>query len=233
MAKAVILLVDDINLFLEVERGYLQETDARIVTAQNGLEALDIIRSERPLLIFMDQRMPVMDGISCCRAIKGDPELKSIPVIMIIASDRESDQEECRNAGADDIITKPIDRRIFLETGRKYLPLINRREKRIPCTTTVVFRLNGAVFYSTGIDISEHGIFVAFDEPVRDNDSIQVNFVLPGSTSALIEASGRIAWSNSPSSCLNLSYPYGFGLEFTEIPEESSALIAEYIRKNL
>lgn len=232
MELPIVLLVDDIKLFQEVERGFLKESSVRVLTAANGLEALDSIKNRRPSLIFMDQRMPVMDGPACCAAIKADPDLKNIPVVMVIASTREQDIAECRKAGCDEILFKPIDRKVFLDTGRKFLPMIDRREKRVPCKTMVVLRIEEDVCYSTSKDISEHGMFVELDQPVKINDKVDISFVLPGSTSELIEAMGRIAWVNSALSSMNPSYPKGFGLEFLQISEESVQRIQDFTRRN-
>lgn len=226
MGLPTVLLVDDIKLFLEVERGFLQESAICIQTAENGREALDLIGNKRPDLIYLDQRMPVMDGTTCCAVIKADPVLKDVPVIMIIASTREEDITECHKAGCDEILFKPIDRKIFLDTGRKFLPLIDRREKRISCRTQVILCIGEQVFYSTSKDVSEHGMFVAFDHPVNMDDTLMVSFVLPGGRSILIEALGRIAWVNAAP---NAAYPPGFGMEFLQITEESCRHIQDFI----
>jgi CheY-like chemotaxis protein len=86
MDLPVVLLVDDIKLFLNVERGFLQEANVVVLTAENGQEALDRIQVRRPDLIFLGQRMPVMDGPARCAIIKKDPELKHIQVDMVRSS---------------------------------------------------------------------------------------------------------------------------------------------------
>ena len=70
--KKTILLVDDNDMFLEIEKEFLQYTNTEVITACDGIEALNIVKAMRPDLIFMDLEMPKMDGASCCRAIKDD-----------------------------------------------------------------------------------------------------------------------------------------------------------------
>lgn len=78
-----ILLVDDVQMFIEIQREYLQDSRVDILTARNGLEASRVMKSKRPDLIFMDFHMPMMDGAACCRAIKSDPGLREIPIKKI------------------------------------------------------------------------------------------------------------------------------------------------------
>ena len=68
-----ILLVDDVKLLLEVQKKYLSASLIQILTACDGHEALEVAGKERPDLIIMDNYMPRMDGITCCRLIKQKP----------------------------------------------------------------------------------------------------------------------------------------------------------------
>ena len=121
MATTKILLVDDTKLFLKLEREYLKQSSVVILTAENGRQALEIARNERPDLIYMDLNMPEMDGATCCAALKADPELRSIPVILVTTAGMSESVEQCKHAGCDGFLTKPIDRKTFLEMGRKFL----------------------------------------------------------------------------------------------------------------
>src|ERR1035441_3908591 len=111
MKTPKILLVDDTKLFLKLEQEYLKHLAVTVLTAGNGIEALEIARSQLPDIIFLVLNMPEMDGIDCCAAIKTDPDLRSIPVIMVTTHGMEESIERCRNAGCDGFLTKPLDRR--------------------------------------------------------------------------------------------------------------------------
>ena len=126
MSLPRILLVDDVRLFLELEKSYLNLTQAQVLTAANGQEALELVRSMRPDLVFLDLYMPVLDGAACCTAIKGDPELVAIPVVMVTTGGKPEEVELCRAAGCDGLLTKPIDRSAFLDTVSRFIPSFNR-----------------------------------------------------------------------------------------------------------
>ena len=229
MAKPIILLVDDVNLILEIEKSFLRHSAVRIMTARNGEEALEAIRAERPALIYMDLNMPKMDGCDCCRALKADANLCSIPVIMVTTAGKQEDEEMCRRAGCDDYLTKPIDRRIFLDKGRRFLPDIDRREHRVPCRAQVTFSDAAATASGLSADLSVGGIFIASDQHLPDNAPVTVSFTLPDSSARTIQAQGRVAWRNGQDGQRRYPLPNGFGVEFTDLDDEARRFIKAFV----
>jgi CheY-like chemotaxis protein len=223
-----ILLVDDVKLLLELEKSFLKNSSVRVLTAANGEDALDIVRRERPDLVYMDLNMPKMDGKSCCAAIKADPELCAIPVIMVTTAGSPSDEERCRQAGCDDYLTKPIDRRIFLEKGRCFVPDVDRREPRVACVADVV--INGATPATRAFsaDISIGGVYVRSDIIPELGKDLRISLNLPG-TRTRITAKARIAWLNCGEERKKNRLPSGFGMEFTEIDTDCLKEIRRYI----
>ena len=68
-----VLLVDDVTMFLELQKVFLKLSSVHVLTACNGIEAIEMARRERPALIFMDLHLPGMNGDECCAAIKLAP----------------------------------------------------------------------------------------------------------------------------------------------------------------
>lgn len=230
MAAPIILLVDDTKLFLKLEQEYLKQSPVVVLTAGNGREALEIVRKKRPDLIFMDLNMPEMDGATCCAAIKGDPDLRSIPVILVTTEGMDESVERCKQAGCDGFLTKPIDRKKFLETGRRFLPNINRREKRAPCRIKVLFRINsGENMYGTCLDLCTRGLYVAFNGDVNADDKVEVSMLVSGNSDDLVEAWGRVSWVNAGVQRKKQKLPEGFGVEFLAITEESTELVKRFL----
>jgi CheY-like chemotaxis protein len=103
-----ILLVDDSKVTRELIKVYLIVKDVRVLDARDGLEALAVARVERPDLILCDLRMPRLDGPGLCRELRADPALKDTPVIILTSNRDEASLQACRDAGAREVLAKPI-----------------------------------------------------------------------------------------------------------------------------
>jgi CheY-like chemotaxis protein len=88
---------------------------------RNGLEALEVIRSQRPELVFLDVMMPKMDGFDECQAVKNDPDTSRTRVILLTAKGQEFDRQRGEQAGADLYLTKPFNPDELLEVAREAL----------------------------------------------------------------------------------------------------------------
>lgn len=103
-----ILLVDDSQVTRELIKVYLISRDLRLLDAPDGKAALDLIRRERPDLVLCDLRMPRLDGPGLCEALRADPALAAIPVLILTSNRDEASRRRCREAGARDVLLKPI-----------------------------------------------------------------------------------------------------------------------------
>jgi len=106
---ARILLVEDNELNREVALGLLEDAQLSIDTAENGAIAVEMIGKQNYELVLMDMQMPVLDGIAATRAIRANPEFRSLPIIAMTANAMASDREKCVQAGMNDHLAKPID----------------------------------------------------------------------------------------------------------------------------
>lgn len=231
MSRPTILLVDDTKLFLEMEKEFLRECAVVVYTAANGREALDLLTVIRPDIIFMDLHMPELDGAACCAAIKADPDLCAIPVIIVSVTSEEPELERCRAAGCDGVITKPVRREEFLEFGHRFIPGLGQTEKRVPCQAQVVFKISNQAQYGMVTDLSTHGLYIAFNGTVFPDDLIELHFILPGDDLHLLQASGRVAWVNSGEMLFKPLLPAGFGVEFTHLSPEAGSRVSEFMAK--
>lgn len=100
-----ILVVDDELLIRKVIREYLESENYKVLEAENGLDALRILSSNKVNLIILDIMMPKMDGFACLEEIR---KTKDIPVIMLSAMKEETDKLNSFNLGVDDYVTKPF-----------------------------------------------------------------------------------------------------------------------------
>lgn len=105
MEKKKILIVDDERDIRNIVSIYLENNDFESVQAENGVEALEILKTEKIDLAILDVMMPEMDGISLCIKIR---EKTNIPIIMLSAKDQDMDKVMGLTCGADDYVAKPF-----------------------------------------------------------------------------------------------------------------------------
>jgi two-component system, cell cycle response regulator len=106
---ARVLVVDDILANLRLLEAKLSAEYFEVITASNGIEALECMHRARPDIVLLDVMMPGMDGIEVCRRIKSNPKTHHVPVIMVTALDQADDRIRGLEAGADDFLSKPLD----------------------------------------------------------------------------------------------------------------------------
>ena len=120
MAKTV-LVVEDNELNMKLFHDLLEASGYNIVQTRNGLEAIDLARKHRPDLILMDIQLPEVSGLEVTKWLKEDDDLRSIPVIAVIAFAMKGDEERIRQGGCEAYLSKPISVTKFIETVKTYL----------------------------------------------------------------------------------------------------------------
>ena len=120
--RQTVLLVDDNAQNLELLEVYMEDLpEVRVLTATNGIEAMEQVAQESPDLILLDIMMPKMSGFEVCKRIKDDPKTREILIVMVTALNETGDIERAADCGTDDFITKPIDRKALVDLCRNLL----------------------------------------------------------------------------------------------------------------
>ncbi|VAX31120.1 Two-component transcriptional response regulator, LuxR family [hydrothermal vent metagenome] len=118
---ARILVAEDSITDLQFIKNALKETGYEILTASNGDEAEQKVRSEMVDLIILDVVMPKKNGFQVCRSLKRDEKYRHIPIIMITSKTQDSDRFWGLKQGADEYVTKPFEPTDILEAVKKHL----------------------------------------------------------------------------------------------------------------
>ena len=120
--KIVVLIDDDVSMH-DLIRRTLSKIGLKLVGAIDGEKGMQIVREVKPKLLLLDVLMPGRDGWSILKECKSDPELKEMPVVMV---SQLSQDVLSQSLGADDYLTKPINRELFLETVTRHISVTDR-----------------------------------------------------------------------------------------------------------
>lgn len=227
--RCKILLVDDVELFRELQKTFFRRREVDLLVAENGEDAYRLALRHRPGLIFMDLHMPVMAGDECCRKLKAHDELKSIPVVMVTSASRDDDLDRCKSAGSDAIILKPINRLNFLETTNHFLKLPVRIAPRVRVDFDVSYGPPGQVIrHDRVFNLSTGGLFIETKELFEIDTQLHVEFKLP-SRDKPVSCPARVAWLNGGDAFRKQDIPEGMGVQFIGLDMDSLSALREFI----
>jgi len=128
-----VLIADDNPQILELLEAYLEPLSVQVSLAADGEATLAAVERHPPDLILLDIMMPKRSGFEVCRLLKDDPRYRDIPIVMITALNEVGDWERARECGADDFLSKPVNKIELLARVQNLLKLrhlkrsLNRR----------------------------------------------------------------------------------------------------------
>lgn len=228
-----ILVVDDVKLFRDLIQVVLAGTGYEVVSAESGREAIEIARAEPPDLVLLDLYMPGMDGEATCRAIRDEPALADVPVIMVTSGSEPGEVARCVEAGCDDYILKPIRRGPLV---RKITGLVDERafeRLRVPIDVPVEFGLGHGERGSEGraVNISAGGLFVETADPADRGSDLTLTFALPVPEAGQpVTAAGQVAWVNGREERRKRDCGPGMGIAFRGLSDAGRSLIQKFVR---
>lgn len=226
MSRKKILLADDADLILKLERVFLRRKNFHLLVARDAEQVLRILEKETPDLIFLDLALPGMSGDQCCSRIKNDPRLQEVPVV-ILADGLEEEVRRCREAGCDQILTRPIGRHQLSLLVRRLLDLPSRQIPRYEACLHVAYGPDRKHLY-TGetLNLSTGGVLIETRHLLPVETRVFIEILLPGAISP-IHCSGRVAWLNQPVWMHGSRLPGEMGVQFLDLsPTDKDALQA-------
>ena len=120
MTRSVLVVDDEPNIVLSLEF-LMKQANYEVRVARDGEAALAEIEQSPPDLVLLDVMMPKRDGFDVCQAVRANPALKDVRIIMLTAKGRDIEREKGLALGADDYITKPFSTREVLDRVKTYL----------------------------------------------------------------------------------------------------------------
>jgi two-component system alkaline phosphatase synthesis response regulator PhoP len=110
LPQSTVMIVDDNVQNVELLQAFLEPLPVKIITAFDGVEALEKVEQHNPDLILLDIMMPRMSGFQVCRTLKGNAKTRDIQILMVTALNELGDIEQASECGTDDFVSKPVNK---------------------------------------------------------------------------------------------------------------------------
>jgi CheY-like chemotaxis protein len=222
MSATAVLIADDLKLFLQVARSYLEQRGFEVLTAENGTRALELARARHPRLILLDLLMPEMDGAETCAAMRRESSLAFTPILIMSATAGAEIRERCLQAGCTNFVVKPERAGDFLKVIAHILSV---RERKVAHMTVIYGEVGADNRQVVGMagNVSGTGILLLTDKPVRAGTFLHLEFVLPN-TQHTIRAQGKVLHVNR-----NTEGTYGAGVHFTDLSPDDQRRIVDFV----
>jgi len=120
-SRGRIMIIEDNPANLELMTYLLKVFGFAVLSAGNGVEGLEMVRRERVDLVICDIHLPKMDGYEVAKELKGDPELRWIPLVAVTALAMVGDRDKVLAAGFDGYISKPIEPELFVKQVEAFM----------------------------------------------------------------------------------------------------------------
>jgi two-component system cell cycle response regulator DivK len=231
-----LLIVDDNETFLMYMSILLHRMGfKKVIPADNGVDALKLLRIVTPDVVLLDISMPQIDGVTVLRHIKGDTLTSNIPVVMLtIASDRKS-YEECQRLGCSGYLTKPVK---LIELNNTLYSCMsahsdckNRQFLRTPFNKKVTVTQNDMTEELFAVNLSQRGIYIRKKNPFPEGTEVIVSLPLRDEKSTL-NLTGTVIYTKDISGEV-FKIPPGMAVEFKQLTSNDSTMLMTYITELL
>jgi DNA-binding response OmpR family regulator len=214
-----ILLVDDDKLVLNSTKRFLQERGFNVTTAENGAEAVAVVRDFKPDMVVTDAEMKGLDGFALCKALKETEGFSGVPVIIISGSKiSEDDILAGYNKGADDYILKPFSFPVMLAK----LKAVMKRYEGVAEKTEKITRL-GMVIDPAGRTVSIKGSVVNL---TRKEFDLLVALITEEGRLLSVQYLLETVWGYDPAS---YNDPHTVGVHVSSLRKKLGASIGDHI----
>lgn len=110
-----VIVIDDEPFILMMIEDKLKKAGIKVITLRESINAVSVIKNEKPDLIILDWMMPELSGIDLCKMLKSEPDIAKIPIFMLTAKGQEADEQLGLKCGVTRYITKPFSPKSLLE----------------------------------------------------------------------------------------------------------------------
>jgi CheY-like chemotaxis protein len=203
------------------------------VAAENGKEVTTLLRVLSPDAILLDVKMPVIDGLSALKEIRGNQNTNSIPVIVVTAYSETDIARQCDDLGVASFLTKPMDLIDFNQALQKCITFSGtkkRRHLRTMVDMNVVLVHKGKPIEQHAVTLSEGRIYIRSEDPLPTGTHVEVT--LPRKDQEGIALMGKVIYHRGVYGPVTQLIP-GMAIEFYNVSKESSGFLRSIILNQL
>jgi uncharacterized protein (TIGR02266 family) len=222
--RRTILVVDDAPMFREIESLFLRRY-GRVVTAANGAEALEAVRRERPDVVVLDFHLPDIDSATLCRRIRALSPAGRPSTVVAISNGDSRDHEKAIQAGAADVLTKPLSRTSLVATVNRLVRFPEMRGMaRIDLAGTVRVVMRAEERWGTMRNLSRGGMYIEANWAASPESKMQLEFRLPEVAKPL-SPTAKVIWSRKRGNGVSA----GMGVRFLALDAASAHTLDSFV----
>lgn len=230
MDKIRILLAGSDGVFLEQVKTYLRNTGVELLSCRKQEEILGIMHQMSPDIVYLSAKI-CGGALECLRTIKENENLKRTPVVMVCSNENEAFLKNCREAGCECLIRKPLDRRAFLSSVMSFIQLDKRSDARFRTRVDMSYGVDSPnEFFTSSVNLGIGGMFIESVHTFPTGSVLMIRFLLP-SCGEVIHCNAYVAWINHQDKPVKPSLPPGMGLEFFGLAPEKVGLLTTYLHE--
>lgn len=219
-----VVIVGDAHTLPDRERTMLERSEVALVIATH-VEAVSVAAERGADIAIVDPHSPGVDAATSCAALRErGPE--GIRVLLVAAP---ADRERFAGAGADGFVSRPLTTARLLDAVRRFAPLPERAEERVPFAVKVEFARAGIEASGYAHDLTSAGLFLVTREPLSPGDELELAFALPKTEPHAIRTKARVVRAGGVGS--GTHGVAGFGLAFVDLAAEDHIEIVRWLRE--
>jgi len=223
MAATTVLIADDVKLFLKIEKTFLTRAGFEVITAENGLRAVELARERLPRLILLDLTMPEMDGATACQEMRREPALAFTPILIMSVTGSPEIRDLCLQSGCTEFVVKPDKPEKLVELVARMLLARQRKVGRMTILYNEAGSAGGRQVMGMASNLSGTGLFLSTEKPVRTGMALQLEFLIPKSTHT-VTVKGVVTRVAQ-----NAEGTYEAGVHFTDLRQTDQQQILIYV----
>ncbi len=227
--EKTVIIADDHETVVMYLSILLRRMGFTVIPARNGKEVLQLLETILPDLVITDRKMPIMDGLTVLKMMKGDPHLAAIPVIMVTAHFEQHAFDECMASGGVGFLTKPIkllELHHVLRECVSYPNHLKRKNLRVAYGHKVMLKYENQQQEYYAVTLSEQGIYLRTPNPLPVGAAVEVE--LRVQTGQFFTFQGTVIYQKNLSCDINLLDP-GMAVKFHDLQARDAGALKAYI----